>query len=115
MAAPLNMSKQDVMDLVTAWFDGEHTMFEACTERPEVAWLTILEISRRELTEDEESWLAAGPLETLLAWHGSEFIDRVESEATNNSKFNYLLGGVWRQDMPDEIWDRVQKARKTVW
>jgi hypothetical protein len=111
----MSSSNQDVTKLVATWFDGEHTMFDACTEEPEAAWLAILEISQRDLTDEEKSLLAGGPLETLLAWHGSTFIDRVEKEATNNSRFNYLLGGVWRQDMPDEIWDRIQKARKTVW
>jgi hypothetical protein len=109
------MPEQNVNELVKAWFDCEYTMFDACTEDPEVAWLAILEISRRELTDEQKSLLAGGPLETLLAWHGSDFIDRIETEAKNNSIFNHLLGGVWRQDMPDEIWDRIQKIRKTVW
>jgi hypothetical protein len=94
---------------------GEYTLFDACTEEPEIAWLAILEISRRNLTDEQKSLLAAGPLETLLSWHGSDFIDRVESEAKSNSKFNDLLGGVWQHDMPDEIWDRIQKVRKSVW
>ncbi|HEV2453479.1 MAG TPA: hypothetical protein VGY98_04420 [Verrucomicrobiae bacterium] len=109
------MPKKRVNDLVKAWLDGEYTMFDACTEEPEDAWLAILQIVRCELTEEQVSLLAGGPLETLLTWHGSKFIARIESEAKENPKFNYLLGGVWRQEMPDEIWDRIRKVRKAVW
>ena len=36
----------------------------------------------------------------LLSHHGTAFINRVEQEAQLNSRLNYLLGGVWRSDMP---------------
>jgi hypothetical protein len=109
------MSEQKVDDLITAWFSGEYTMFDACTDEPEIAWEAILGISRRELTDEQRGLLAAGALETLLAWHGATFIERVEHEAHRNPKFSRLLGGVWRQEMPEEIWKRIEKARKEVW
>ena len=67
------------------------------------------------LFRSQTSLLAGGPLETLLAWHGQAFIDRVEYEARNNDAFRQLLGGVWRQDMPDDIWDRITQVRGQVW
>jgi hypothetical protein len=54
-------------------------------------------------------------LEDLLAVYGPQFIERVELEAERNARFNHLLGGVWQNEMPQEIWARVQKARKQVW
>lgn len=90
-------------------------MFDVCTEQPEVAWSATLRLLTRDLKEEELALLAAGPLETLLAYHGEAFIERVEREAQDNPRFNHLLGGVWRHDMPEEIWKRVQKARKEVW
>ena len=90
-------------------------MFDAVQDAPEQAWLAILQILAQGLTDGELSLLAAGPLESLLDWHGSQFIDRVENEAKNNPKFNHLLGGVWQNLMSHEIWERVQKARKEVW
>ena len=30
-------------------------------------------------------------------------------------RFNYLLGGVWRNAMTEEVWQRVQAARLHVW
>jgi hypothetical protein len=109
------MSEQSVQEIVKNWLDGEHTMFDAVQDAPEQAWLAILQISARGLNEEQLSLLAGGPLESLLAWHGSQFIDRVENEAANNPKFNHLLGGVWQNLMPQEIWERVLKARKEVW
>jgi len=90
-------------------------MFDAVYDSPEVAWLAILEILARELTEDQMASLAAGALEDLLGTHGPQFIERVEHEAKQNERFNHLLGGVWQCQMSPEIWKRVQKARKEVW
>jgi hypothetical protein len=109
------MSEQAINELVKAWFVGEHTMFDACTEEPETAWMAILRILKQNPTEEQTELLAAGPLETLLSWHGAAFIDRVEHEARSDPAFNHLLGGVWRQEMPEEIWSRIEKARKEAW
>jgi hypothetical protein len=45
-------------------------MYDACTEEPETAWQSVLEILKLELTDDQRALLAAGPMEDLLAWHG---------------------------------------------
>ena len=59
--------------------------------------------------------LAAGPLEDLLANHGSAIIERVEIEARRSPAFRHLLGGVWRNRMSEEIWQRVLKAAPNRW
>jgi hypothetical protein len=43
------------------------------------------------------------------------FIERVEELARQDPNFNSLLGGVWQNTMTDEVWKRVQAARKEVW
>ena len=106
---------QTVDEIVVAWFEGEYTMFDAVYDVPEVAWTAILEILDGELTEEQISILAAGPLEDLLAKHGAKFIDRIECEAKSNSRFNHLLGGVWKNEIAQEIWVRVQKVHKEIW
>jgi hypothetical protein len=108
---------EKVSGLVRAWFagDSESVMYDASTEEPETAWQAILEILKHELTDEQRSLLAAGPLEDLLAWHGATFINRVEEEAKLNPRFNHLLGGVWRREMPKAIWERIESARKEVW
>lgn len=80
---------------------------------PEQAWLVIQLIFHACRDDLERACLAAGPLEDLLAKHGSSFIDRVEQVAENNSDFRELLVGVWRNGMPHPIWKRVQHAAGT--
>lgn len=62
------------------------------------------------MSDKTKSLLAAGPLEHLLAHHGSAYIDEVETLARKDSKFNYHLGGVWRNKMTEDVWRRVQKS-----
>ena len=111
------MDDQKVKKLATAWLsgDGYEMVFDACVEEPEVVWQAILQILQLDLTDDQKALLAAGPLEDLLAQQGAAFIDRIEGEAKLNPRFNYLLGGVWRHEMPQEIWERITKARKEAW
>jgi hypothetical protein len=109
------LPEQSAEEVVTAWFEGEHTMFDVVHDSPEVAWSAILRILERELTTEQIAILAAGPLEDLLARHGSQFIDRAEREAKQNPGFNHLLGGVWQSNMSQEIWQRVQTSRKETW
>lgn len=106
---------ETVSDVVEAWFRGDHLLYDAVHDTPEVAWIAILEILKRGVTGDHLSILAAGPLEDLVACHGAQFIERVEREAGCSPSFNHLLGGVWQNRMSEDIWSRVQKARGVVW
>jgi hypothetical protein len=109
------MTKPSISEVVREWFEDDQTMFDACAEAPEVAWADILEILQHELTDEQTALLAGGPLETSLAWHGTTLIDRVERQAQQSPRFNHLLGGVWQNQILQEIWERVQRARKEVW
>jgi hypothetical protein len=115
------MKTDRIAALAEAWVssskakDGELILFDECHEEPEIAWQTIIAISERPLSPEQDALLAAGPLEDLLSFHGASFIERVELEAGRNPKFNHLLGGVWKCCMTDDIWNRVQKARREVW
>ena len=104
-----------VEELVSKWLSGEdYTMLDAIIPPlgdPEAAWQAVLRIMKRDLSEDQQALLAAGPIEDLLAWHGAQFIDRIEAEARRSPAFAHILGGVWRQEMPAEIWRRVESAR----
>ena len=110
------MAEPTIKDVI-AWFEDEQAMEDVvyCQEYPELVWQAIFEVLQRDLTADEKGELAVGPLEELLYFHGADFIDRVELAAQQHPQFNHLLGGVWRAEMPLEIWERVQKARKEVW
>jgi hypothetical protein len=101
--------------LVSNWLNGEDMTVDAAIPFPEadqeVVWQAVLCIMQQDLSEKEEALLAAGPVESLLSWHGAQFMDRIEAEARQSPAFAHILGGVWRRDMPDEIWQRVEAAR----
>ena len=59
--------------------------------------------------------LAAGSVEELLSGAGKQYIDRIESLAKNDERFNQLLGGVWKSDIDEAVWERVEAVRKSVW
>jgi hypothetical protein len=80
----------------------------------EALWEFILRSFEKQMSDKAFGVLAAGPLEDLLADFGELYIQRVEELARKNPRFNHLLGGVWRNSMTDDVWDRVQKARLTV-
>lgn len=75
---------------------------------PNTAWDIILTILKIDQSPIIVMNLSAGPLEDLLVYHGEETIRKVETEAKKNEKFAKLLGGVWKNKMKDEIWNRVQ-------
>jgi hypothetical protein len=84
-------------------------------EGPAELWDFILEVLHR--TDDDEALgvLAAGPLEDYLAKCGNSVIERVEAQASADPKFRHLLGGVWKNTMPDDVWQRVCACRDDVW
>jgi len=84
---------------------------ELCRSSPEDAWEVILGVLARAPSDRALGNLAAGPLEDLLARHGPSIIERVEREARRSPAFANLLGGVWQNTMPDDIWARV----RAVW
>ena len=126
------MDSAELNDLVTAWIASEQAelgspvrqtnywavdrVMDWSVERAgEQLWQFILATYQRDLSPQVAATLAAGPLEDLLAHSGPEFIDRVEQLAQQDPRFNCLLGGVWRNEMTDEVWQRVQEARDQVW
>ena len=116
------MHAQTIIDAAEDWLrnsqaeDGDATMGDYIFDTPEFVWDVIMQLIQRDLSEEQLALLAAGPLEDLLALHGTHFIDRIEQQAQSSPKFAHLLGGVWRRGMPSEIWDRVERARGSkVW
>jgi hypothetical protein len=126
------MDEPDLNQIVDAWIAAENA--EDVSPEREANWWAISQVMdwsidregehlwqfmsaayKRELSDKAVAILAAGPLEDLLANQGAEYIERVEELARRDPKFNYLLGGVWRSSMTDEVWERVQKIRLQVW
>jgi hypothetical protein len=112
----MRMRPPTVDELESEWLSGEDcTMLDGLVEpfaNPEAVWQAVLRIMQHQLTEDQIALLAAGPVEDLLALHGAKFIECIEAEAQRSPAFAHVLGGVWRRDIPLEIWRRVEAARK---
>jgi hypothetical protein len=81
------------------------------TDFPDEALLVISEILKLDASSAIIPSLAAGPVEDLLTRHGSMMIEKVEAEALRNPSFRNLLGGVWQNKMPSEIWERICAIR----
>ena len=100
-------------DASHAWASPE--LDDLVEDEPERAWRIILVLSEQSPDDEFESILAAGPIEGLLVKHGPAFIERVEQHAATDPKFNHVLGGVWKSEMLDDVWSRLQAVRKQVW
>jgi hypothetical protein len=79
-----------------------------CHDDPAQAWQFILAVLATDQSNIVMENLSAGPLENLLVQHPAETILKVEAESQTNPAFRKLLGGVWKNDMPDDVWKRVQ-------
>jgi hypothetical protein len=114
------MAKQ-VSDIVSSWiictenFWAHEALNELIDSDPEQAWLIIQEIAKHDFDDESKAMFAAGPLEEILAKNGPRIIDRIEAKAKTDPKFNDLLGGLWKNTMSDEVWARVEAARKRSW
>lgn len=84
--------------------------YQAVYENPDLAIDLVLEVLKYAPSNSTKEVLAAGPLEQVLANHGTDIIERVESLAKSNPDFASLLGGVWQNSMSTEIWLRVQSV-----
>jgi hypothetical protein len=97
------------------WWAVDAALDWVIEDKHEALWEFILRSFEQEMSDKAFGVLAAGPLEDLLADFGELYIQRVEELARKNPRFNHLLGGVWRNSMTDDVWNRVKKARLTVW
>jgi hypothetical protein len=78
-------------------------------EDPDTAWKAILEMIEISQIDASLAFVAAGPLEDLLAAYPEDFIQKVEEKARQNAKFRKCLSMVWQNTIPEEIWQRIQK------
>jgi hypothetical protein len=85
---------------------------------PEQCWRFIGQVLKRIEPKPDNALfqvLPAGPLEDLLACWGTEIIDRVEHQAAIDPRFKLLLGGVWRNTIGQDVWNRVEACRTGPW
>jgi hypothetical protein len=97
------------------WWALERVMDWSLDRDTDQLWRFVLAAYRREMSPIAAAVLAAGALEDLLAFDGAKYIERVEELARTDRIFNWLLGGVWRSSMTDDVWQRVQSVRQYNW
>jgi hypothetical protein len=88
---------------------------DLCSKEPEEAFAFILVVLAHGRSDRILANFAAGPLEDLLAQHAHRMIERVEEEARSNPQFAHLLGGVWQNAIPDDVWRRIQAVTPAHW
>jgi hypothetical protein len=77
------------------WWAIERFQLPHSLAQAEESWSCILEVISRSPLPKVLGMLAAGPLEDLIDDWGSNFIERIEVEATSNDTFRQMLFGVW--------------------
>lgn len=92
-----------------SWADD--LIMEATHNDAEYALQIIFAIHELDPDHEAADVFAAGPLEDLLAYQGAYVIDEIERRATNDSSFAFVLGGVWKNIIPDPIWNRILACR----
>jgi hypothetical protein len=67
-----------------------------------------------EASYDELNYVAAGPVEDLLRFHGPEVVDRILAEASPSPKMRFALHGVWGEGTIDPaVWKKLQDALRS--
>jgi hypothetical protein len=85
---------------------------ELLSDDPERLWLITLRLIEQAPDDAALAYVAAGPLEDILAFHGPTFIERVEDLARRDSRFLLALSGVWGQvRLSPEIHARVRAIK----
>lgn len=116
-----NATDTDVVAIANGWLEetGDvnrteaqpfyNTLDDLVRYEPETAWNIVQTMMQRDVSDEILSNIAAGPVEDILAKHGPIFIGRIELAARQKPVFRKMLGGVWRNQISEDIWLRVQK------
>lgn len=93
------------------WWASERTIFILKPVDFETMWQFVIGVLARKPPAQLLGYLAAGPLEDMIAHFGDYFIERIEDTARRDPAFRDLLHGVWKNRTPDALWERVKAAR----
>jgi hypothetical protein len=77
---------------------------------PDTCLEFINEVRRQDGSELILASLAAGPLEDVLVHYGPQLVEQVEALARKDVQFRKLLGAVWRNNIAEDVWVRVQRV-----
>ena len=106
---PKESSERDT--LFWSW----ESLTDMCDSTPETAWNVIQEIIALDDSDQILANVGAGPFEDLMVGHGARFIDRVEKCARGHPAFWRMLGVVWKNAIPDDVWNRIKAIAPPSW
>lgn len=120
---PNHPTDDEIVSGYLANYAGDAAAFwafeEACellSRDPERLWRITLQLIEQAPDDAALAYVAAGPLEDILALHGPEFIERVEALARRDSRFLLALASVWGQvRIRPEIRARVEAIQAGHW
>ena len=98
-----------------ALFWSWESLTDMCDSAPETAWNVIQEIIALDDSDQILANVGAGPFEDLMVGHGARFIDRVEECARSHPAFRRMLGIVWKNAIPDDVWNRIKAIAPPSW
>jgi hypothetical protein len=87
----------------------------ASVEDPQRAWRIIKAIIEIDTSAPVVELTAAGPLEELLVQSGPQVIDQIVADAESSNSIRDLLGGVWKSEMAEAVWSKIEAMRTRRW
>lgn len=120
---PSMMNEDRWSELVNEWIEaqdreeqGYHWAIQLVLEwhfqkYHEESWEFIQRVHKKNPSERVQEMLAASTIEDLLSDFGELYIDRVIEQSRNDPKFHYMIKGVWKNAMTDEVWNKLNEER----
>jgi hypothetical protein len=109
-----NSITSDHEKALNSWVDD--ALYAAMQNDADYAFKIIEAINEQDATQSQIEVFAAGPVENLLVYHGETVIQKVVELASRDANFARVLGGVWKRDMTDSVWEVVLRYRNTdIW
>lgn len=115
----IKMTRTPEAELSDELFDAGFELNIWAHDEPEHAWKVIIKIIEALDLEELRSGsgdarmiasnLAAGPLESLLNNHGARFISQLQEQAKADSRFAWVLSGVWPSQIAEPVWTKVRQ------
>ena len=110
-----NLTSKEISDLGKTqekkklfWAVSE--LMDISLSAPEECWNICLDIIKKTNNEYVLANVGAGPIETILCNFPDVTICLIEKEISKNEKLKQTLANVWKSNMPDSVWNRLQSV-----
>ena len=105
-----SLEKEGLSTINTFW--AHEKVDDITAHDPEEGLRITLELLRRSKDDATLAYIAAGPLENLLVYHGKKIINKIRNEADSDERIQFALSGVWLDREKDEIYSEWEELMK---